>query len=662
MTIEQIRILVEERGLKLLSSEYVDRRSPLKIFCPVHGEFETKYINFRLGNICSKCGYSNGAKAQTLKIEEVQSRIRELGYVPLFSEYKNAKQKLLISCPAHGEFEASFDNLSQGKKCAKCSDDSKRENKSTIKKTYEYVNKVFAEQGYTLLDKEYVNSKFKMSTICPNNHTYIVSFDLFGNRNLRCPTCSGNKKRTVEEVKEVFLKQGYTPLFTEYIKNTKPVEVMCPGGHVWSPTLNNFLKGVRCPSCNGITTKHKIESVKEVIERSGYKLVSYDYVNSLSKLDTICPNGHNYSVRFSDFKTGYRCAECANLKPYGLEKAREEFKKHGYDLEDKEWNGYSAISNTVCDKGHKYRVSLAHFKSHGSRCLTCNNTGTSKAEIELSDWVKTYFPLAKKIKLENGKVRSFSELDIFIPELNIAIEYNGLYWHSDIFQHKTYHSEKMAIANKNGIRLITIFEDEWRDRKDQVKGFLLSALSKNSKKIYARNCEVRVVEKTNAVAFLDDNHIQGSTVFQASIGLYHNDELVGLITGNKHHRQGHDSKFVLNRLVFKRDYSIAGGSSRLLKYLIKYAKDHGFNEIISWSDNRWSEGNVYKSLGFTLEEVLIPDYSYVKGPNRMSKQSCQKKLLTKKGAVGDSESEMAKSLGYNRIWDCGKIRWKLPLR
>lgn len=472
-TIEQIRILVEERGLKLLSSGYVDRRSPLKIFCPVHGEFETKYINFRLGNICSKCGYSNGAKAQTLKIEEVQSRVRELGYEPLFSEYKNAKQKLLISCPTHGEFEASFDNLSQGKKCAKCSVESIKEK-------------------------------------------------------IRLP---------VEEVHRRITEKGCTPLFDEYSDCKSQIKVSCPTHGMLETTLEAFT------------------------HRNG-------------------------------------CAKCSHHR--------------------------------------------------------------SDSQEEVFDFIKAYYP---DVISNTRNIIPPLEIDIFIPSLKLAIEYNGIYWHSDKFKKdKNYHLNKTIKANKNGIRLITIFEDEWRDRKDQVKGFLLSALSKNSKKIYARNCEVRVVEKTNAVAFLDDNHIQGSTVFQASIGLYHNDELVGLITGNKHHRQGHDSKFVLNRLVFKRDYSIAGGSSRLLKYLIKYAKDHGFNEIISWSDNRWSEGNVYKSLGFTLEEVLIPDYSYVKGPNRMSKQSCQKKLLTKKGAVGDSESEMAKSLGYNRIWDCGKIRWKLPLR
>ena len=108
-----------------------------------------------------------------------------------------------------------------------------------------------------------------------------------------------------------------------------------------------------------------------------------------------------------------------------------------------------------------------------------------------------------------------------------------------------------------------------------------------------------------------------------------------------------------------------GGSSRLLKYLIKYTKDSQYSELISWSDNRWSEGNVYNKTGFTLVEHLGPDYSYYVGGNkRQSKQSNQKKNLITKGAKGtleDKEKELASSLGYSRIWDCGKKRWKIHL-
>lgn len=109
---------------------------------------------------------------------------------------------------------------------------------------------------------------------------------------------------------------------------------------------------------------------------------------------------------------------------------------------------------------------------------------------------------------------------------------------------------------------------------------------------------------------------------------------------------------------------MAGGSSKLLKHLLLYTKEKGFKKLLSWSDNRISEGRVYESLGFTLEGEHGPDYSYVKGQTRISKQSCQKKNLLKKGAKGtmaNTEKELALTLGLHRIYDCGKKAWSIDL-
>ena len=219
----------------------------------------------------------------------------------------------------------------------------------------------------------------------------------------------------------------------------------------------------------------------------------------------------------------------------------------------------------------------------------------------------------------------------------------------------------MKLCNEKGIRLITVFEDEWLEREKQVKNFLLSVINKNEKTIMGRKTQLKEVPKEDAIHFLEEAHIQGSPLFEVAFGLYHDNELIGITTGNKHHRQGHGNLFVLNRLAFKSNTSVSGGSSKLLKALIQYAKTKGYTKLISWSDNRWSEGNVYKKLNFDLTEELSPDYSYVQKQTRISKQSCQKKSLLRKGAVGDTEHEMAISLGLYRIYDCGKKRWEINL-
>lgn len=315
----------------------------------------------------------------------------------------------------------------------------------------------------------------------------------------------------------------------------------------------------------------------------------------------------------------------------------------------------------ICKKCKNIReTKILLFKKQ--ECAFCSNIGISKPELEIKSWIEDLGLVTEKLRF-SGKTRG-KEVDIYIPSLNIGIEYCGLYWHhenSPTPRDRNYHYNKFKLCKDKDIQLITIFEDEWLNRKNQIKSFLLSKLNKNSKKIYARKCEIRKTEKKLTNKFLDENHIQGKVRHKIAFGLYYQEELVGLVTGDKHHRQNQPS-FVLNRLVFKSGVSVVGGASKLVKRLKKYAKDNRYDKIISWSDNRISFGKVYKTTGWIKTEELKPDYSYCIGnSSRKSKQSCQKKNLIKLGAFGKTEKQMAESLGYNRIWDCGKIRWELPI-
>lgn len=343
-----------------------------------------------------------------------------------------------------------------------------------------------------------------------------------------------------------------------------------------------------------------------------------------------------------------------------LEEASEIFANSGYKLLNTEYTNAHTKMITLCPNDHTYNTKMNWFLC-GSRCPICGNNGTSKSETEIFDFIKQFCSDAIN---NTKKIISPLELDIYIPSLNLAIEYCGLYWHNENSPEprlRNYHFDKMRQCNEKGIRLITIFEDEWLERQDQVKNFLISAINKNSTRIGARKTELKEVPSKAAALFLEENHIQGKTTFKIAFGLYYNEELIGIVTGNKHHRQGHENTFVLNRLAFKTDVAVSGGSSKLLKALIEYARNNGYHKLVSWSDNRWSEGRVYEKLGFILAENLGPDYSYVVKQGRISKQSCQKKNLVKKGAVGNTEREMALSLGLYRIWDCGKKQWVINL-
>jgi hypothetical protein len=277
-----------------------------------------------------------------------------------------------------------------------------------------------------------------------------------------------------------------------------------------------------------------------------------------------------------------------------------------------------------------------------------------KTQKSIGDWLKTSTNLdfiSDRIILE-GK-----EIDLYNDNVKTGIEYCGLYWHNEHSHQpklQNYHYDKYIKAKEKGVHLITIFEDEWLNRNEQVKGALLSILGKNTRRLYARKCNVKLIDKLTGNKFYNDYHIQGqSNLSKWFAGLYYEDELIGVLSFGLHHRD--TSKYTLDRLCFKTNVSVAGGTSKLFKFLIEQSK---LTNLISWSDNRWFQGKVYEKLGFVKEMDMKPDYSYVDNNKlgiRLSKQS-QKKSNTKCPS-NLTEKEWCTQRGLYRIWDCGKTRW-----
>lgn len=297
-------------------------------------------------------------------------------------------------------------------------------------------------------------------------------------------------------------------------------------------------------------------------------------------------------------------------------------------------------------------------------CKYCGDN--SKTENEIRSWVETFGYKTEKLNLKtlDGGLTDFyggREVDIYIKELNLGIEYCGLHWHCDKNNPDTaYHWKKMKRCEALGIRLITIFETEWIKRQAQCKNFLESILSKMARKVYARSCEIKEISLQDANQFLDDYHIQGKAKSLFAIGLFYGNELIGCATGAFHPRN--KIEMTLERLCFKSNHLVVGGASRLIRRIGVEAKKRGFLCLKSWSDNRWSQGDVYLKCGFKLISESRHGYYYI-GANKtlLSKQSCTKKRLAERGAVGATEKIMAQSLKYKRIYDCGKKTWILDL-
>lgn len=271
---------------------------------------------------------------------------------------------------------------------------------------------------------------------------------------------------------------------------------------------------------------------------------------------------------------------------------------------------------------------------------------TSVSEQQILDFCNSYGFNFQPNKNFLGNKKYLDGLDL---EKKIAVEYCGLYWHNELQPRitRSYHKDKFDICAQKNVQLITIFEDEWIDRRQQVQHYLLGTLGIFQQRVYARNCYVNQIDLPTARSFIEKYHIQppgkNST---AAWGLFYNKELLGVAIIGRHHRK-QTTQHVLTRIAFKHGIQVIGGFSKIISKLPR--------PLLTWSDNRWSLGNSYKKCGFVLDKELPPDYFYTKGTIRKNKQSFQKI----KKQPGQSEKQAALEMGWARIWDCGKRRWKL---
>ena len=253
------------------------------------------------------------------------------------------------------------------------------------------------------------------------------------------------------------------------------------------------------------------------------------------------------------------------------------------------------------------------------------------------------------------------ELDIFIPSHNIAIEFDGLYWHSELYKPSNYHLNKTELCEKQGIQLIHIFEDEWLFKKDIVKSRLLNILGLTPNKIYGRKTIIKEVSPKESKEFLNNNHLQGSTNASIKLGLYYNNELVSVMLFNKP-RLGigvtYDG-YELSRFCNKLNTSVIGGADKLLKYFIKTYQP---KEIISYADRRWSQGNLYEKLGFNFIHNSKPNYFYINQNVREYRFNYRKNILVKQGYdINKTEREIMLDRKIYRIYDCGAKLYKINL-
>lgn len=283
------------------------------------------------------------------------------------------------------------------------------------------------------------------------------------------------------------------------------------------------------------------------------------------------------------------------------------------------------------------------------------NPLSSSYELYLADFLSKY-----DIEYQQNVRNIISkELDLYIPSKKIAIEFNGIFHHSDARKANNYHINKFKECQEKNIKLITIWEDQYLTKPDIVKSIILSKLNIYDKKIYARNCNIEVVDSKTANDFYFNNHIQGKCNASIHCALKYNNEIVSMMSfGKRSLGKNFNNDWELIRYCSKIYINIIGGASKLFKAFIK---EHQPKCIMSWSSNDISDGNMYKKLGFEYKNSSSSYWYISKTLKRYHRSNFSKSNLIRKGIITEndnrSEKEITKDLGFIRIFDTGQTKW-----
>lgn len=355
-------------------------------------------------------------------------------------------------------------------------------------------------------------------------------------------------------------------------------------------------------------------------------------------------------------------------------------------------NPQNYIKCPICGK-KMFRMTLSHIVSHGMTLSefkanfpdfkmeselmleldrlsqsVCNkaprkSTRRSSAEIELSSFLEKN---GIEHKLNDRTILGGKEIDLLIESKKLGIEYDGLRYH---YGNENRHITKTKLANKMGYKLIHIFEDEYLGNKelvyDKIKHFL--GLNVSNEKIGARNCKICEISSETARNFLNAYHLQGFSNSSVYLGAFHAGKLVGVMTFRRCYLDM-DCEWELNRFATDIKYRCQGLASKMFKWFVR---NFGPNSVVSFADRRWTLcpiGNLYTKIGFQYVGETRPSYTYFKkngatGCDRVKryhKLDFRKRILMEKNkdfTKDMTEEEMAKKLGFYRIWDCGLFKY-----
>jgi len=397
----------------------------------------------------------------------------------------------------------------------------------------------------------------------------------------------------------------------------------------------------------GVDNPSKSEEIKLKIKKTILEKYNTLNLNSISEISDKIKNkniikyGRTHISKSEEYRVKFKIANDINYLTYTN-------------------NGLS-LFRCDCNKHHEFEIHIDNYirrkESNIPLCTICYPINELKSikEKEFINFVKLNY---KGDILES--YRDELEIDLYLPDLKLGFEFNGLYWHSEKYKENNYHLNKTNFFDQKGIRIIHIWEDDWDLKRKIIESQIKNLLKLNTEKIFARNCQVKEINNIKLIReFLNLNHIQGFCTSIVKLGLFYENEIVSIMLFDQYEgrKKMADNNWNLSRFCNKINVSVIGGASKLLNYFIK---KYNPKRVISYADKDWSTGNLYYKLGFSKIRETKPDYKYIVNSKRLHKSNFKKSNL---GIKDDSitEKQYTKCIGINRIYDCGKIKFELKI-
>lgn len=419
--------------------------------------------------------------------------------------------------------------------------------------------------------------------------------------------------------------------------------------------VNNHLAlGQGCPECSALVKADKRRKQDPVsafirVHGSTYDYSKVVYKSTHDKVEIVCRLHGAFWQEPNTHLAGVGCPKCADIrKAHKGVQLSLEYKNNFVARANRTHNGayeytfapeHSHAEVEIKCKKHGLFTQKAYSHLAGAGCWQCGQR-TNYAEIEVADFIGS---LGVKVVREDRSQLGGRHIDIWVPECNVGVEYNGSYWHTEEKRGNS-HRAKWELATAKGIHLVQVFDFEWALRRGAVENRLRAILGKGAK-IAARKTKVQEVDPAAANEFYEKYHTQGGRgVSGESYGLYEGGELVACATFSE--ARYDNAQWELRR--YASIGTVVGGYAKLMKAFITRRSP---SNIVSYCDLRWGTGKMYAANGFKLAHVTEPDYWWTKGENKVSRYAMQQR------PVGVSEKQYAGSLGLSKVLGVGHQKW-----